>query len=83
MISKMLALQKVSIQASKPVFQQTILRRFLKKEILQKYAQDEGTPVYLKGGFGDKALFMLTAALSVIGVTSGMYTLIGIAFKKK
>ncbi|CAH1958874.1 unnamed protein product [Acanthoscelides obtectus] len=83
MMSKMLALHAISKQATKPVFQQTIIKRFLKKEVQQRYAQDENIPVHLKRGFSDKALLFLTAALTAVGVVSGMYTLIGMAFSSK
>ncbi|XP_017771626.1 PREDICTED: cytochrome c oxidase subunit 7A1, mitochondrial-like [Nicrophorus vespilloides] len=40
-----------------------------------KFQIDDGVPSYLKAGFGDKALFALTAGLVTIGTGWGFSTL--------
>ncbi|CAH0561411.1 unnamed protein product [Brassicogethes aeneus] len=47
------------------------------------YQEDNGVPVYLKSGFGDKALFIVTATLIGMGVIQSYYTLISMAMGKK
>lgn len=55
-------------------------------KLLRKYEhfqKDNGIPVYIKGGVGDKILFGLTLAGIAVGLTDGLYTLFQMARPKK
>lgn len=47
------------------------------------YQLEDGIPVYLKGGFGDRILFQITLLLCAIGLADGLSTLYSMAFRKK
>nr|CAH7713420.1 unnamed protein product [Callosobruchus chinensis] len=52
------------------------------QKIAKKLQMDESTPVYLKGGLGDKFLFLTTVALTVVGVGMGVETMYSLVYKK-
>nr|CAD7455470.1 unnamed protein product [Timema tahoe] len=49
----------------------------------EKFQQDDGVPVYLKGGILDKFLYQATMGLSVIGLGLVLHTIYEMAVPKK
>ncbi|XP_019866340.1 cytochrome c oxidase subunit 7A1, mitochondrial [Aethina tumida] len=68
------------------VSQKRLFRSRPEAEITRKlkvYQMDNELPVYLKGGFGDRALFVVTCGLVVVGVCLSYGTLVMMAMPKK
>ncbi|KAJ8914903.1 hypothetical protein NQ315_016057 [Exocentrus adspersus] len=79
-------LYKQSIPGQSTSYASQYSRRYLSDNLKKKYEQfqrQDGIPVYLKGGLSDRILFLLSAALCVIGVVDGTYTMMLMAFPKK
>ncbi|XP_018569536.1 cytochrome c oxidase subunit 7A, mitochondrial [Anoplophora glabripennis] len=53
------------------------------KNIQKKFQVDDGLPVYIKHGFGDKFLYNVTFALSIVGVGLSLETFYRLVFGKK
>ncbi|KAE8603174.1 hypothetical protein XENTR_v10014241 [Xenopus tropicalis] len=81
MLRNLLALRQIS--------QRTIsssTRRSLQNKVPEKqkiFQEDNGIPVYLKGGVGDALLYRLTMALTVLGTGYALYELVSAALPKK
>ncbi|NP_001087357.1 cytochrome c oxidase subunit 7A2 S homeolog [Xenopus laevis] len=81
MLRNLLALRQIS--------QRTIsssTRRSLQNKVPEKqkiFQEDNGIPVYLKGGVGDALLYRLTMALTVLGTGYVLYELFNAAMPKK
>ncbi|KAJ8924486.1 hypothetical protein NQ315_007283 [Exocentrus adspersus] len=57
--------------------------RFQRMKAIQKRFQiDDGLPVHLKGGFGDRILYLGTFGLTLIGVGLSVRTWIRLILKK-
>ncbi|XP_067845480.1 cytochrome c oxidase subunit 7A2, mitochondrial-like [Heptranchias perlo] len=64
----------------------TATRRQVQNRIAEKqklFQEDNGMPVYLKGGVADAVLYRLTMALTVVGTGYVMYELFVAALPKK
>jgi hypothetical protein len=49
----------------------------------ERFQMKDGTPVYLKGGVGDRILFGLTLIVVAVGVVESYYSIICLDKKKK
>ncbi|KAM4771701.1 cytochrome c oxidase subunit 7A2, mitochondrial [Rhinophrynus dorsalis] len=78
-----------NLMALRQVSQRTIsssTRRSLQNKVPDKqklFQEDNGVPVYLKGGVGDALLYRLTMALTVLGTGYALYELFQASMPKK
>lgn len=52
------------------------------KEQQKRFQVDDHTPIYIKGGFGDRALFGVTCLLTAIGLAMSGEVLYKLSFPK-
>ncbi|KAL3268180.1 hypothetical protein HHI36_007306 [Cryptolaemus montrouzieri] len=64
----------------------SILRRKYVTEAMKKKMElmqvDDGVPVYIKGGIGDKILLGISCVLVVLGLVDGFYSMYRLATKQ-
>ncbi|XP_023025937.1 cytochrome c oxidase subunit 7A, mitochondrial [Leptinotarsa decemlineata] len=69
-------------QFARPASTDVIIGKSNQIQSMQKHFQmDNGEPVFLKKGFGDKALYQVTIALTIIGLGMSGHTLYQLTFK--
>ncbi|NP_001106275.1 cytochrome c oxidase subunit 7A2 L homeolog [Xenopus laevis] len=81
MLRNLLALRQISQRTIS-----TSTRRSLQNKVPEKqkiFQEDNGIPVYLKGGVGDALLYRLTMGLTVLGTGYVLYELFTAAMPKK
>ncbi|XP_069707435.1 cytochrome c oxidase subunit 7A2, mitochondrial [Phaenicophaeus curvirostris] len=64
----------------------TASRRQMQNRVPEKqklFQEDNGLPVYLKGGVMDALLYRVTVGLSVFGTAYAVYYLVGASLPKK
>ncbi|XP_053548882.1 cytochrome c oxidase subunit 7A2, mitochondrial-like [Bombina bombina] len=81
MLRNLLALHHVSQRTISSTSQRSLQNKVADKQKL--FQEDNGVPVYLKGGVGDALLYRLTMALTVLGTGYALYQLFDAAMPKK
>ncbi|KAM4692801.1 cytochrome c oxidase subunit 7A2, mitochondrial [Discoglossus pictus] len=81
MLRNLLNLRQVSQRAISGSSRRSLQNKVADKQKL--FQEDNGIPVYLKGGTSDALLYRLTMALTVLGTGYALYELFTAAMPKK
>ncbi|XP_069462365.1 cytochrome c oxidase subunit 7A2, mitochondrial [Ambystoma mexicanum] len=81
MLRNLMALRQISQRAINTTSRKQVQNKVAEKQKL--FQEDNGMPVYLKGGIRDALLYRLTMTLSVVGTGYLLYSLLNAAMPKK